>query len=271
MRIFRSLVLAALVGLLSGCSLFGIDKSSFDIPEPQLYAEALTALEDPNYDLAIEKLEQLESRYPFGRFSEQAQLELIFAYYKAGRPEQAKAAADRFIRLHPQHENIDYAYYLRGLTNFDADTNITDRWLPTDSSQRDPGGARDSFNDFSTLTSRYPNSQYAPDARMRMIFLRNQLAAYELHVARYYITRGAFIAAANRGRYVVENYQETPSVPEALAIMVATYDELGMTDLASDARTVLNSNFPDYGRALEASGPSLLNRLTLGLFGDGGR
>ncbi|WP_207061728.1 outer membrane protein assembly factor BamD [Motiliproteus sp. SC1-56] len=251
MRTLRSSLLITLFGLLGGCSLFGIDSDSFDIPEPQLYAEAMEAMELPNYQLAIDKLEQLESRYPFGRYSEQAQLELIFAYYKTSQTEQTKAAADRFIRLHPDHENIDYAYYLRGLANFEADSDLLDRWLPTDASQRDPGAARDSFNDFSTLTSRYPNSQYAPDARQRMLFLRNQLAAYEIHVARYYMKRNAYIAAANRGRYVVENYQQTPSVPAALAIMVAAYEELGMNDLAADSRAVLAKNFPGYAQAFD--------------------
>ncbi len=273
MRICNALTLMFVISFISGCSLFDIDVKEPDIPEPQLYEEALEALKNETWDVAIDKLENLESRYPFGRYSEQAQLELIFAYYKGARPTQAIAAADRFIRLHPQHDNIDYAYYLRGLTNFDADKSLTDRFLPTDPSQRDPGAARDSFSDFSTLLNRYPTSQYAPDARKRMLYLKNQLARYEIHVARYYINRGAFVAAANRGRYVVENYQETPAVPDALAIMVEAYSELGLQDPAGHARQILSNNFPDYGKEPEPIADedrSLLNKATFGLIGEDG-
>jgi len=269
MPIFKALILMLLISLTSACSLFGFDEEEFDIPESQLYEEAVASLRTSEYQTAIDKLEQLESRYPFGRYSEQAQLELIFSYYKMARAAQAIAAADRFIRLHPQHDNIDYAYYLRGLTNFEADKSLTDRFLPTDPSQRDPGAARDSFADFATLLNRYPSSQYAPDARKRMLFLKNQLARYEIHVARYYIDRGAFVAAANRGRYVVENYQETPAVPEALSIMVLAYTELGLHDPASHAQQVLNSNYPDYGHQETVEGErSLMNTATFGLFGN---
>ena len=270
MPTIKALFLMLLFSLVSACSLFGVDEEDFDIPESQLYEEAIAGLKESEYQVAIEKLEQLESRYPFGRYSEQAQLELIYAYYRMSRAAQAIAAADRFIRLHPQHDNIDYAYYLRGLTNFEADKSLTDRFLPTDPSQRDPGAARDSFADFATLLNRYPNSQYAPDARKRMLFLKNQLATYEIHVARFYIKRGAFVAAANRGRYVVENYQETPAIPEALSIMVLAYSELGLDDPANNAQEVLNSNFPDYVPDTELTAlekeRSLLNTATFGLF-----
>jgi len=248
--------------MLGGCSLFGIEP-----PEPteaELWDGAVKALAEDNYEIAIDKLEQLESRYPFGRNSAQAQLELIYAYHKTSRPTQTRSAADRFIRLHPQHENADYALYMKGLSNFDEDADVIARYTPTDKSQRDPGAARDSFNDFATLLNRYPNSQYAPDARLRMVYLRNQLASYEIHVANYYITRGALVAAANRGRYVVENFQQTPAVPDALAIMAHCYTALGLTELAADADAILAKNFPDYQKPTEQA-PSLLNRLSFGL------
>ncbi|MFT5720267.1 MAG: outer membrane protein assembly factor BamD [Motiliproteus sp.] len=237
---------------LSGCALFGGDAAETDIPEAQLWSEAKLFLADSNFDLASQKLEALESRYPFGRFSEQAQLELIYAYHKQSKAAEAIAAADRFIRLHPQHENIDYAYYLRGLTRFFEDQSIVNRFLPTDMSMRDSGAAKESFQDFAILLDRYPSSQHAPDARKRMIFLRNQLARYEIHVARYYLRRGALVAATNRGRYVLENYAQTTSIADALAVMVRGYTELGLDDLAANSQTVLEQNYPDYpGLVLE--------------------
>ncbi|WP_210395813.1 outer membrane protein assembly factor BamD [Motiliproteus sediminis] len=262
MHALRPCLALLLVLLLGGCSLFGIEE-----PEPteiELWDEARKALSEDNWEIAIDKLEQLESRFPFGRFSAQAQMELIYSYYRTGRGEETRSAADRFIRLHPQHDNIDYAYYLKGLSNFDEDADVIGRYVPTDSSQRDPGAARDSFKDFATLLNRYPQSQYAPDARLRMLYLRNQLAAYEIHVARYYITRGAFIAAANRGRYVVENFQKTPSVADGLAVMVHAYTELGMNELASDAQRVLERNFPDYQPPQQER--SLFDIMTFDLF-----
>ncbi len=248
MRLSRILITSVLLGLLGGCSLFGVDKRDYAVPEPKLWQQALTALEENNFSIAVDKLEELESRYPFGRFSQQAQLELIYAYLNSQEATKAKASADRFIRLHPRHENIDYAYYLRGLASYEADNDITMRYLPTDSGSRDPGAARESFNDFSTLLNEFPNSQYAPDARKRMIHLRNRLAAYEVAVARFYMKRGAYIAAANRGRYVVENFQRTPAVAEALHISIQAYEKLGLQEPADNARAVLDANFPGYGQ-----------------------
>ncbi len=235
----------AFASFLSGCSIFG-DNAGPELSEAELWQSANKAMEENNFELATQKLEMLESRYPFGRYSEQAQLELIFAYHKQSKTDEAVAAADRFIRLHPQHENVDYAYYLRGLTHFLEDQSFLNRYLPTDMSMRDPGSARNSFDDFASLLERYPSSQYAPDARKRMIFLRNQLAAYEVHVARYYLRRGVYVAATNRGRYVIENYPKTQAVADALAVMVMGYKELGLKDLATDSQTVLDENYPNY-------------------------
>jgi outer membrane protein assembly factor BamD len=269
MRFVKVIGILTLVSLMSACSFWGGDKTEEpDVPEQQLYSEALEALEAQNYSLAVEKLQRLEARYPFGRFSEQAQLELIYAYFKNFEPEAARAAADRFVRLHPNHENIDYAYYLKGLTSFEEDRSLISRYLPIDETQRDPGAALESFESFSTLTTRYPNSQYAPDSLKRMQYLKNRLAQYEVHVAQYYMKRGAWVAAANRGRYVVENLQETPAVPEALGIMAEAYEELGLNDQAAKAAEVLHSNFPDFRYVSgKERDKSLLETATFGLLG----
>lgn len=268
MRPLKVLSTLVLFSLLSACSWFGGDKVAPDVPEQQLYDEALSALEADNFGLAIEKLQLLEARYPFGRYSEQAQLELIYAYFRNYEPESARAAADRFIRLHPNHDNIDYAYYLKGLTAFEQDRSFFEKYLPIDVSQRDPGAALESFESFSILLNRYPQSEYAPDAQKRMQYLKNRLATYEIHVASYYMRRQAWVAAANRGRYVVENLQETPAVPDALAIMAEAYTELGMHDLANNALEVLRLNYPDYQiRPFKQETATLLQAASFGLLG----
>jgi outer membrane protein assembly factor BamD len=245
-------------------------------PEAELYTSAMNKLEGGNYRPAIEDLEALEARYPYGRHSQQAQLELVYAYYRSSQPAAAKAAAARFIRLHPDHEHVDYAYYLKGLTAFEENKGAFDQYLGTDKAKKDPGAARDSFADFATLLERFPTSQYAPDSRVRMVYLRNLLAKHEIHVANYYISRNAWLAAANRAKYVVENYQLTPSVETALGIMVTAYGELGLQDNADNAQRVLDAN---YGAATDtatmpvaeeqqadAKPRSWFSRLTFGLF-----
>lgn len=266
MRITKFFAVAALCVLVSACS-SNDDKEIPDQPEQEIYEQALDALELDNYVLAIEKLQLLEARYPFGRYSEQAQLELTYAYFKNHEPEAARAAADRFIRLHPNHENIDYAYYLKGLTAFEQDRTFFIKYLPLDESKRDPGAALDGFESFRALLRQYPNSEYAPDARKRMIHLKNRLASYEVHVAHYYIQRGAYLAAANRGRYVIENLQETPAVPAALSVMVEAYTLLGQADLANDAMVVLQNNYPNYTyRPVRQAEKTLFDAATLDLF-----
>ena len=237
-----------LVGLLAFVAACSTNKTVIDesLSESELYRKAQTDLDAENFGPAIETLRALESRYPFGRYADQAQLELIYAYYENMEPEAATASADRFIRLHPQHPNVDYAYYIRGLASFTRDRGIFERFLPLDMPRRDPGAARDSFNDFAQLINRYPNSQYAPDARLRMVYLRNLLADYDAHVGHYYLKRGAYLAAANRGRYIVENYQQTPAVGNGLALMVAGYDRLAMHDLADSALETLKLNYPEH-------------------------
>ena len=269
----KHLLLIAILAVTAACS---SNKPEVDenLSEATLYQQAQDDLNNSSYTNAVAKLKALESRYPFGRYAEQAQLELIYAYYKNSEPEATKSSAERFIRLHPQHPNVDYAYYLKGLAAFDQDRGLLARFLPLDMTKRDPGAARDSFNEFAQLTSRYPNSRYAPDAKARMVYLRNLLAAYEIHVAHYYLTRQAYVAAGNRGRYVVENFQETPSVGDGLAVMVEAYQRLEMNDLAATSLEALKLNYPDHPslvdgnfvpREKEVDNRSWLAKATLGL------
>lgn len=246
--------------------------------EQALYETIQQNLDNESYMLAVQNLQTLESRYPFGRYAEQGQLELIYAHYQNYEPEASIAAAERFIRLHPQHPNVDYAYYMKGLANYSEGEGFLDRFLPTDMTQRDPGAALKSFEDFRQLLTRFPSSPYAADAKARMIFLRSRLARYEINVANYYFKRGAYIAAANRGRYVVEHYPQTAAVGDALAVMVQAYQLLGLNDLANDSLAVLRLNHPQHP-SLDANGgfnskfslseenPTLLSKLTLGLLG----
>ena len=181
-----------------------------------LYRSAQSSLRSGNYRDAITKLQKLEARFPFGRYAEQAQLELIYANFMSYQPEAARSAADRFIRLHPQHPNVDYAYYIKGLAEFNKDRGLLDRFAATDISKRDPTSAKQAFDDFSEFLQRHPDSEYAADARQRMMFLVNILAKYEINVAKFYMRRGAYVAAANRARNVVEHYSQSQSVDDAL-------------------------------------------------------
>jgi len=208
----------------------------------KFYVEASTAMGEGNYATAIKYYELLEARYPFGKYSLQSKIDLAYAYYKDGEAASALASADRFIRLHPNHPAVAYAYYLKGIVNFNRRLGFLTRFIPTDTSQRDPGAALDSYKDFATLTRKFPDSEYSADARKRMIFLRNNLAKFELHVARYYMERGAYVAAANRASEVVEKFQRTPAVKEALEIMIAAYQKLGKDKLAADTQRVLTLN-----------------------------
>ena len=264
---------------LPGCSKDDVGaEESLEETELEFYTSAQESLRSGNYIRAIEKLQLLEARFPFGRFAQQAQLEIVYAYFKSSEPEAAITAADRFIRLHPNHPNVDYAYYLKGMVSFEQDENFLSNIVPMDPSTRDPGAARESFKDFAELIRRFPNSEYAPDAQKRMKYLRNLLAQSEIHIARYYIRRGAYVAAANRGRYVFENFQGSVAVPDALAVMVEAYQLLNMQDLATQTLLVLRTNYPEH-ESLDKEGNFLrketvkrkdrrwLNIMTFGLFG----
>ncbi len=229
----------------SGCGLLPANDPTADWSAQKLYTEAKAALNSGDYETAIQYYEYLEARYPFGRYAQQAQLEIAYAYYKYEEPDAAIAAADRFIQLYPRHPNVPYAYYLKGIANYNRGKGKVERYVPQDPSERDPGSALHAFQDFSELVKRFPDSKYAKDARQRMVFLRNNLAQYEVHVANYYFRRGAYVAAANRGKHVIENYQRTPAVPEALVVMAKAYKQLGLEDLSNDALRVLKANYPN--------------------------
>ena len=190
-------------------------------------------------------LSALDSRYPFGPISRQVQLDLIYAYYKSGQSAQSLAHIDRFIRLNPNHPDLDYVYYIRGLVNMSADENLFQEMFGIDRADKDVSFTRDAFNDFKTLLTTFPDSKYGSDARQRMIFLLNKLARHETIVARYYIRRGAYLAAANRGKYVIEYYPESTSIKESLQIMITAYDRLGLDELKNDALRTLRMNFPE--------------------------
>ena len=233
MRSLASLLVLLLAVLSAGCGLLPeqVDETA-GWSANKLYAEAKTAMGDGAYDKAVKYFEKLEARYPYGRYAQQAQLEVAYAYFKQMEPASAIAACDRFIRLHPNHPNVDYAYYMKGLAAYSSNEDLLDRFLPTDPSKRDTDHAREAFAEFSQLVARFPDSPYAADAKARMVSLRNLLAQHEINVANYYLKRGAYLAAVNRGRFVVENFQRTPAVADGLAIMAQGYLLLGMDDLA---------------------------------------
>src|SRR5476649_443600 len=211
----------------------------------KLYAEAKDEIAQNGYALAIKYLEKLEARYPYGRYAQQAQIELAYVYFKDGDQASSISACDRFIKLHPNHPNVDYVYYLKGLVNFNEDLGLMGKLSRQDLTERDPKAARESFDAFRELATRFPNSKYTPDAIARMKYLVNALASHEVHVARYYMKRGGYVAAANRAQYALLNYPQAPAVEEALFVMVKAYDAMGTTDLRDDADRVMRKNFPD--------------------------
>ncbi len=242
----RSLALIAVL-LLNGCALFG-EPTEIDETKgwsvQKINSAAEERMRDRDYEKAIKLYQTLESRYPHGRYAMQAEMEIAYAYYKKGDAAAAMAAADRFIKLHPHHPNVDYMYYLKGLATFN-ERGIVEKLTAQDISDRDPKALRESFAAFKELITRYPESKYAKDATLRMTYLVNTLSQHELHVARYYMKRQAYIAALNRGKFVIENYPETPAVEEALVIMISAYDLLDMDDLKQDTLRVLKTNYPE--------------------------
>lgn len=212
----------------------------------ELYQTAKTSLDNHNWQRAIHEYKLLQTRYPFGRYTEQSMLDLSYAYYEADQPENALSTLDRFIRTYPAHPNVDYAYYLKGLVNYEENLGFFEKLMPERIRDRDQTASRDAFADFKELLRRFPDSRYAADARQRMVFLRNNLAAYEVTVAEYYLRRKAYIAVVNRSRYVLENYPGTPQNAEALMLMHQAYSELTLPELADDALAVLELNYPDH-------------------------
>ncbi|MDP1644685.1 MAG: outer membrane protein assembly factor BamD [Thiobacillus sp.] len=255
-RALGSVLLAAAL-ILGGCGLLPEVKDETTAWSAQkLYAEAKDNLNSGNYERAVKLFETLESRYPFGRYAQQAQLEIAYAYYKDNEPISAIAACDRFIKLHPNHPNVDYAYYLKGLANFNDDLGLLGNLVNQDLSERDPRAARDAFLAFKELVTHFPDSKYAADSTARMKYLVNALAGNEIHVAKYYLKRKAWVAAANRAKEVLKTYPEAPALEEALAIMVVAYDKLKLTDLRDDAQRVLTLNFPNskYAKGVSTEG-----------------
>ena len=245
MRTFKLLPLLVLL-LTAGCAGLQEADETSDWSASEIYEEAKLALNDGNYERALKLYGKLEARFPYGRFAQQAQLETIYAHHKADEPEAAIAAADRFIKLHPRHPNVDYAYYMRGLASFDVSNGFLERFFPSDPAERDPARAREAFRHFRELTTKFPDSRYAEDAIKRMTYLRNNLARHEIQVAQYYMRRDAYLAAVERAQYVLESYESTPAVPEALGIMVSAYRKMEMEELAEDTLRVLHQNYPDH-------------------------
>jgi outer membrane protein assembly factor BamD len=216
-----------------------------ELTASELYEDAKKSLDNQSWDRAIMTYKQLQTRYPFGRYTEQSMLDLSYAYFKGRERENALSTLNRFIRTYPTHPNVDYAYYLKGLVNFEENMGFLERMMPNRVHDRDQSAARDAFNDFNELIRRFPESRYVADARQRMVFLRNNLAAYEVAVANYYMRRKAYIAAANRARFALENYPGTPQNADALVVMHQAYTELSLPDLADGAMQVLETNYPD--------------------------
>ncbi len=210
----------------------------------ELYNEAKSALQDSSYEAAIKDFETLQSRFPYGRYAQQAQLEIAYAHFKQGEPDSAISVANRFIKQYPNNPHVDYAFYLKGLANFNADIGMFGAAFGQDPTERDPKAAQDSFEAFKDLVSRFPSSKYAPDSRLRMQYLINALASYDIHVANYYLRRGAFISAINRASDVLTQFPNSTASKDALMILVQGYDALGMTDLRNDSQRVLDLNFP---------------------------
>jgi len=231
--------------ILSGCA-----SLSSEMPEnwdvQRLYEEGVDSLKHDDYTFAIEYFEMMESRFPFEQLTQQAMLMNAFSYYKVNDPESAIATADRFIKLYPTHTEVDYAYYLRGLAHFHSRDSFMDDLFNIDPAQRDPESVQRSFHYFAELVNRHPNSQYVSDAKQRMQFLRNSLARNEVYVAQHYVERGAYISAVNRSKNVLERFNGTPAMGDALATMVQAYIHLKHFELAQDALQVLQLNYPEH-------------------------
>ncbi len=240
----RQAILLTILAVLSACA--GNEEAYDAVQDLQdAYDEAQTSIQNGNYRRGIPILEAIQARYPFSDIARQIQLDLMYAYYKSGAPELAIEAADTFIRENPIHPRVDYALYIEGLSYFDDDPGVLERWFRKDTNKRPPKDVEQAYQAFRRLVERYPASEYAPDAQQRMVYLKNRLAAYENSVADYYLRRGAYVAAANRAKSALETYNGADSNAQSLRIMIAAYEELGMNDLATDAQRVLELNFPD--------------------------
>lgn len=247
-RLTRILVLIVSITLLQSCGKKD-DVREVEVTKQtalEMYLEAKRALDAGVWTAAENKYKDLRSHYPFGHYTEQGYLELAFAQYKLFKMEQAISTVDRFIKNYPAHKNLDYAYYLKGLIYFNSERGLMQRINPSESADRNQENIRNAFSAFKNFVERYPDSDYAPDARQRMIYLKNQLAAYEAQVAAYYLRRGAPIATINRCKFVLQAYQNTPAAADALALMAAAYEKLDEPALAEETKSILVANYPDH-------------------------
>ncbi len=233
-----------LLSWLAGCAGPEHEDPTEDMSARQIYLEAKAELEDGQYETAAGLYSKLISRYPYGRYAQQALLEMAYAYYKGNETETAILTAERFIKLYPRHPGIPYAYYLRGLAAYPMEPDFLARWFDQDPAERDPHAVRRAMDFFTALLDKFPRSKYTADARQRLLYLRGLLARHEIAVARFYLRREAYVAAANRARRVIEEFPRTPAVAEALQVLVAAYEGLALPDLARDARRVLELNYP---------------------------
>jgi outer membrane protein assembly factor BamD len=247
-RIVLRTFLLAIVVALAGCSWFQRGKGDpmDTLPVEQLYQQGVEALDAGNNDFASRTFQRLITRFPFGPYTEQSHLNLAYTQYKASKPEDAYSTVNRFIKTYPTHRHIDYAYYLRGLINFNRSSGFLHRYIGLDMTQRDQANLRQSFEDFGSLVTRYPQSRYTADARQRMVYLRNMMAQSELNIALYYLKRGAYVGSSNRAKAIIETYPQTPQAGDALAVMMQSYRNLGQEALAADAERVLKLNYPDH-------------------------
>ena len=243
-RLVGLAVVLATAGWLAGCSNTPKDETAKWSAE-KLYSEAKDEMSAGNYERAGTLFERLEGRATGTLLSQQAQLERAYVMYRTNEKAQALSILERFIKLHPTSPALDYAFYLQGLVNFNDNLGILGSLAQQDLSERDQQASRDSFQSFKQLVEQFPQSKYAPDAQLRMNYIVNSLAAYEVHVARYYYRRGAYVAAVNRAQQTVQDFQQSPATEEALSIMVRSYDQLGMKDLRDDAQRVLGKNYPN--------------------------
>ncbi|HMB37486.1 MAG TPA: outer membrane protein assembly factor BamD [Wenzhouxiangellaceae bacterium] len=242
MRTIWIIFLLAVLGL-QGCG--GKEEREDGPSAEQLYEDASRALNAQNYPAAIQLYRNLTIRYPFGRHAEQAMLDMAFAQFKGGENDAAIETLNRFLRTYPTHPNVDYAWYLQGLVNYEQTMGFLRRMMPGRASDRDQQAAHQSFRDFQELIRRHPESRYVADARQRMVFLRNIMAEYEVQVGEYYERRKAWIASLNRARYVIENYPGSPATIDALKLMARAYEKLNMPELAVDTRDVLQNSYAD--------------------------
>jgi outer membrane protein assembly factor BamD len=244
-KLFKTTTLA-LVLLFSACSLLPDSKDETkNWSAEKLYSEAMSELSHGSYDRAVTYFETLDSRYPFGIYAQQAQMEIAYAHYKADEQPEALAAVERFLKLHPNHPDADYMFYLRGLINFNDKLGLFDFVSDQDPTERDPKATREAFDSFKLLVNRFPQSKYTPDAILRMKYLVNAMAQYEIHVSRYYYRRGAYVAALNRAQSVIKQFPDTPSGEDALYLMVLSYDRLGQVELHDDTERVFKANYPN--------------------------